>query len=74
MGLTEYTKLPPANAPIRFDKVIYNRQDHYDPQTGRFTCVVAGAYYFTYHITVFSRNVKVALVRNGVKDNYMSSE
>ncbi|CDQ84585.1 complement C1q and tumor necrosis factor-related protein 9A [Oncorhynchus mykiss] len=79
VGLTEYTKLPPANAPIRFDKVIYNRQDHYDPQTGRFTCVVAGAYYFTYHITVFSRNVKVALVRNGVKvihtmDNYQSSE
>lgn len=39
----------------------------------------ARAYYFTYHITVFSRNVKVALVRNGVKvihtmDNYQSSE
>lgn len=79
VGLTELTKLPPANAPIRFDKIIYNRMSHYDPQTGRFTCSFAGAYYFTYHITVFSRNVKVALVKNGVKvihttDNYQSSE
>ncbi|CAB1454417.1 unnamed protein product [Pleuronectes platessa] len=39
----------------------------------------AGAYYFTYHITVFSRNVKVVLMKNGVKiihttDNYQNSE
>uniref|UniRef100_A0A8C7T9P5 C1q and TNF related 9 n=1 Tax=Oncorhynchus mykiss TaxID=8022 RepID=A0A8C7T9P5_ONCMY len=68
IGLTEYTKLPPENMPIRFDTVIYNRQNHYDSQTGRFTCALAGAYYFTYHITVFSRDVKVALVRNGSED------
>ncbi|XP_055006834.1 complement C1q and tumor necrosis factor-related protein 9A isoform X2 [Boleophthalmus pectinirostris] len=79
VGLTAQTKLPAANAPIRFDKIIYNVQNHYDLQTGRFTCSVRGAYYFTYHITVFSRNVKVALVKNGAKiihtmDNYQSSE
>lgn len=79
VGLTAQSKLPAANTPIRFDKIIYNGQNHYDPQTGRFTCSVAGAYYFTYHITVFSRNVKVALVKNGSKiihttDNYQSSE
>ncbi|KAM9712375.1 complement C1q and tumor necrosis factor-related protein 9A [Menidia menidia] len=79
VGLTAQTKLPAANSPIRFDKIIYNEQNHYSPQTGRFTCSVAGAYYFTYHITVFSRNVKVALVKNGAKiihttDNYQSSE
>uniref|UniRef100_A0A667XCD6 C1q and TNF related 9 n=1 Tax=Myripristis murdjan TaxID=586833 RepID=A0A667XCD6_9TELE len=79
VGLTEYTKLPATNAPIRFDKIIYNEQNHYDPQTGRFTCSVAGAYFFTYHITVFSKNVKVALMKNGAKiihttDNYQSSE
>ncbi|XP_056155346.1 complement C1q and tumor necrosis factor-related protein 9A [Lampris incognitus] len=79
VGLTELTKLPGANAPIRFDKIIYNKQNHYDPQTGRFTCSIAGAYYFTYHITVFSRNVKVALMKNGERiihtmDNYQSSE
>lgn len=79
VGLTAQTKLPAANAPIRFDKIIYNVQNHYDPLTGRFTCSVRGAYYFTYHITVYSRNVKVALVKNGAKiihtmDNYQSSE
>uniref|UniRef100_A0A8D3CHQ4 C1q and TNF related 9 n=1 Tax=Scophthalmus maximus TaxID=52904 RepID=A0A8D3CHQ4_SCOMX len=79
VGLTALTKLPVANAPIRFDKIIYNQQNHYDPQTGRFTCSAAGAYYFAYHITVFSRNVKVVLVKNGAKiihttDNYQSSE
>ncbi|XP_017262071.1 complement C1q and tumor necrosis factor-related protein 9A [Kryptolebias marmoratus] len=79
VGLSVQTKLPAANAPIQFDKIIYNEQSHYDPLTGRFTCASAGAYYFTYHITVFSRNVKVALVKNGAKiihttDNYQSSE
>lgn len=79
VGLTALTKLPATNAPIRFDKIIYNRQNHYDQQTGRFTCSVAGAYFFTYHITVFSRNVKVVLMKNGEKiihtmDNYQSSE
>uniref|UniRef100_A0A8C6L3B9 C1q and TNF related 9 n=1 Tax=Nothobranchius furzeri TaxID=105023 RepID=A0A8C6L3B9_NOTFU len=79
VGLTAQTKLPAANTPIRFSKIIYNLQNHYDPQTGRFTCSVAGAYYFTYHITVFSRNVKVALVKNGARiihttDNYQNSE
>lgn len=79
VGLTAQSKLPAANAPIRFDRIIYNQQDHYNPQTGRFTCSVGGAYFFTYHITVFSRNVKVALMKNGAKiihttDNYQSSE
>ncbi|KAK1142696.1 hypothetical protein AOXY_G36868, partial [Acipenser oxyrinchus oxyrinchus] len=36
-GLTELSKLPPANAPIKFDKIIYNRQGHYEPSTGVFT-------------------------------------
>ncbi|KAF7668844.1 hypothetical protein LDENG_00279630 [Lucifuga dentata] len=79
VGLTAHSKLPAANAPILFDKIIYNEQNHYDAQTGRFACSVAGAYFFTYYITVFSRNVKVALVKNGAKiihttDNYQSSE
>ncbi|XP_051538848.1 complement C1q and tumor necrosis factor-related protein 9-like [Myxocyprinus asiaticus] len=78
-GLSETSKIPPANTPIRFDKILYNRQGHYDPQTGRFTCAISGAYYFTYHITVYSRNVKVALVKNGQRmihtmDNYQSGE
>ncbi|KAF3836503.1 hypothetical protein F7725_029061, partial [Dissostichus mawsoni] len=79
VGLTATSKLPPVNAPIRFDKIIYNAQNHYNLQTGRFTCSAAGAYFFTYHITVYSRNVKVALVKNGAKiihttDTYQNSE
>ncbi|KAL3040493.1 hypothetical protein OYC64_011498 [Pagothenia borchgrevinki] len=79
VGLTATSKLPSVNAPIRFDKIIYNVQNHYDLQTGRFTCSAAGAYFFTYHITVYSRNVKVALVKNGAKiihttDTYQNSE
>ncbi|TRY58831.1 hypothetical protein DNTS_022337 [Danionella cerebrum] len=77
--LSESTKLPPANTPIRFDKVLYNGQGHYDPETGRFTCAIRGAYYFTYHITVFSRNVKVVLMKNGQRmiytmDTYQGGE
>lgn len=79
VGLTEQTKLPTPDVPIRFNKIIYNQQNHYSPETGRFTCALAGAYYFSYHITVFARNVKVALVKNGVKfihtiDIYQSGE
>ncbi|TNN88881.1 Complement C1q and tumor necrosis factor-related protein 9A [Liparis tanakae] len=79
VGLTAQSKLPAVNAPIRFDKIIYNEQNHYSSQTGRFTCPAAGAYFFTYYITVFARNVKVALVKNGAKiihttDNYQSGE
>lgn len=79
VGLTSQSKLPAVNVPIRFDKIIYNRQNHYDPQTGRFTCSTAGTYFFAYHVTVYSRNVKVALVKNGARiihttDNYQSGE
>ncbi|XP_016135861.1 complement C1q and tumor necrosis factor-related protein 9A [Sinocyclocheilus grahami] len=77
--LSESSKLPAANAPVLFDKIIYNRQGHYDPQTGRFTCAIRGVYYFTYHITVFSRNVKVVLMKNSQRviytmDSYQGGE
>ncbi|XP_019385717.1 PREDICTED: complement C1q and tumor necrosis factor-related protein 9A-like [Crocodylus porosus] len=79
VGLTVETKFPPANRPIKFDKVLYNGLNHYDPATGKFTCNVSGVYYFTYHITVYSRNVRVALVKNGIKmlhtvDKYQGAE
>ncbi|KAI4894136.1 hypothetical protein NFI96_011320 [Prochilodus magdalenae] len=79
VGLTSQSKFPDSNFPIKFDKVIYNRQNHYDPQSGRFTCAFTGTYYFTYHITVFSRNVRVGLVKNGqniifTMDNYQHIE
>uniref|UniRef100_A0A2K5MD28 C1q domain-containing protein n=1 Tax=Cercocebus atys TaxID=9531 RepID=A0A2K5MD28_CERAT len=79
VGLTVLSKFPSSDVPIKFDKIPYNKFNHYDIATGKFTCHIAGVYYFTYHITVFSRNVQVSLVKNGVKilhtkDAYMSSE
>lgn len=35
---------------LRFDDVITNLGNHYDPSTGKFTCHVSGIYYFTYHV------------------------
>lgn len=79
VGLSVLSKFPPSDVPVRFDRILYNEFNHYDVATGKFTCHVAGVYFFTYHLTVFSRNVQVALVKNGVKilhtkDGYTSSE
>uniref|UniRef100_A0A8C8SC65 Complement C1q B chain n=1 Tax=Pelusios castaneus TaxID=367368 RepID=A0A8C8SC65_9SAUR len=43
--------LPRREQPIRFDRIITNENSHYESRYGRFTCQVAGIYYFTYHVT-----------------------
>ncbi|XP_072541810.1 complement C1q-like protein 2 isoform X2 [Salminus brasiliensis] len=35
---------------LRFDDVVTNLGNHYDPTTGKFTCQVSGIYFFTYHV------------------------
>ncbi|KAM8927478.1 complement C1q subcomponent subunit B [Pelodytes ibericus] len=35
--------------PIRFDKLAVNLNSHFDLRTAKFTCQIAGIYYFTYH-------------------------
>lgn len=35
---------------LRFDDVVTNVGNQYDPTTGKFTCQVSGIYYFTYHV------------------------
>ncbi|KAM6934249.1 complement C1q-like protein 2 [Xenentodon cancila] len=35
---------------LRFDDVVTNVGNQYDPSTGKFTCQVSGIYYFTYHV------------------------
>ncbi|XP_004679432.2 PREDICTED: complement C1q subcomponent subunit B [Condylura cristata] len=34
---------------IRFDRIITNVNNNYEPRSGKFTCKVPGLYYFTYH-------------------------
>ncbi|XP_053432897.1 complement C1q subcomponent subunit B [Nycticebus coucang] len=48
--------------PIRFDSVVTNVNNNYEPRNGKFSCKVPGLYYFTYHAS--SRgNLCVNLVR-----------
>ncbi|XP_067826797.1 complement C1q subcomponent subunit C-like [Heptranchias perlo] len=57
---------PPRDIPIRFSKVISNDQNHYDSNTGVFTCNITGYYYFVYHATS-DNNLCISLNMNRVK-------
>nr|KAF6391408.1 complement C1q like 3 [Pipistrellus kuhlii] len=35
---------------LKFDDVVTNLGNHYDPTTGKFTCSIPGIYFFTYHV------------------------
>ncbi|XP_072496464.1 adiponectin [Notamacropus eugenii] len=59
------TKDPVPNVPIIFTKIFYNEQNHYDVTTGKFRCNFPGLYYFSYHITVYTKDVKVSLFKQG---------
>ncbi|XP_008939211.1 PREDICTED: adiponectin [Merops nubicus] len=61
VGLTE--RAPHPNVPIRFSKIFYNEQGHYDASTGKFLCGIPGTYYFAYHLTVYLADVKVSLYK-----------
>ncbi|XP_038943914.1 adiponectin isoform X1 [Rattus norvegicus] len=57
------TRVTVPNVPIRFTKIFYNQQNHYDGSTGKFHCNIPGLYYFSYHITVYMKDVKVSLFK-----------
>ncbi|XP_061490412.1 adiponectin-like [Rhineura floridana] len=61
VGLT--TRVPYPNIPIKFTKIFYNEQNHYDTKTGKFRCSIPGVYYFAYHLTVYVSDVKVSLYK-----------
>ncbi|CAF94730.1 unnamed protein product, partial [Tetraodon nigroviridis] len=35
---------------LRFDDIVTNVGNHYDPASGKFTCQASGIYFFTYHV------------------------
>lgn len=35
---------------LKFDDVVTNLGNHYDPTTGKFTCSIPGIYFFAYHV------------------------
>ncbi|KAI4883099.1 hypothetical protein NFI96_004963 [Prochilodus magdalenae] len=55
---------PPPNLPVAFTRVIYNVQQHYNPNTGVYTAPVNGIYILTYHLTASTRALKVGLFWN----------
>ncbi|XP_064132241.1 adiponectin isoform X2 [Loxodonta africana] len=61
VGLEARVTVP--NVPIRFTKIFYNQQNHYDGSTGKFHCNIPGVYFFSYHITVYMKDVKVSLFK-----------
>ncbi|CAN0286718.1 unnamed protein product [Lampetra fluviatilis] len=56
---------PASGSPIKFDVILTNSGNHYDPSTGKFTCVHPGAYYFVFHACVYLAGVYTHLKRNG---------
>lgn len=65
---------PAVGAPIPFDEILYNRQQHYDPRSGIFTCKIPGVYYFSYHVHVKGTHVWVGLYKNGTPTMYTYDE
>ncbi|KAM3935744.1 complement C1q and tumor necrosis factor-related protein 9A-like isoform 2-T2 [Leptodactylus fuscus] len=56
---------PSTGSPIKFQKVFYNEQSIYKTENGKFVAPAEGLYFFTYHITVYNKNVHIALKHNG---------
>lgn len=65
IGISPRKSFPPSGAPIRFDKVFYNEDNHFNLTTNSFTCVHPGVYVFSFHITVRNQPLRATLVVNG---------
>ncbi|XP_036936538.1 otolin 1b [Acanthopagrus latus] len=65
VGISPRKSFPPSGFPIRFDKVFYNEENHFNVTSNSFTCVHAGVYVFSFHITVRNQPLRATLVVNG---------
>ncbi|KAL7864140.1 hypothetical protein AOLI_G00155600 [Acnodon oligacanthus] len=63
VGIT--SSYPAEQAPIKFNKVLFDEGGHYNPQTGKFVCAYPGIYYFSYDITLANKHLAIGLVQNG---------
>uniref|UniRef100_A0AAR2JJ63 C1q domain-containing protein n=2 Tax=Pygocentrus nattereri TaxID=42514 RepID=A0AAR2JJ63_PYGNA len=63
VGIT--SSYPAEQAPIKFNKVLFDEGGHYNPQTGKFICAYPGIYYFSYDITLANKHLAIGLVQNG---------
>ncbi|XP_069059638.1 adiponectin-like [Pleurodeles waltl] len=70
------TKNPPSNKPIQFKKILYNDQNVYNTETGKFVAPVKGIYFFTYQLTIYNTATQVTLNKNSVilQYTYKSSQ
>lgn len=67
VGLFPSKSFPPPGLPVKFDKVFYNEEGHWDPVLSKFNVTHPGLYVFAYHLTVRNRPLRAALVVNGVR-------
>uniref|UniRef100_A0A8C6T3T4 Otolin 1b n=1 Tax=Neogobius melanostomus TaxID=47308 RepID=A0A8C6T3T4_9GOBI len=65
VGISPRKSFPPSGFPVRFDKVFYNEDNHFNVTTNSFTCIYAGIYVFSFHITVRNQPLRATLVVNG---------
>ncbi|XP_030600197.1 otolin 1b [Archocentrus centrarchus] len=65
VGISPRKSFPPSGFPIRFDKVFYNEENHFNITSNSFTCVHPGVYVFSFHITVRNQPLRATLVVNG---------
>ncbi|CAL9683469.1 unnamed protein product [Knipowitschia caucasica] len=49
---------------LHFTDIVYNRQHHYDPQTGVFTCIIPGIFQFNFLCISHISEKSVALWHN----------
>lgn len=67
VGISPRKSFPPSGFPVRFDKVFYNDENHFNVTSNSFTCVIPGVYVFSYHITVRNQPLRATLVVNGTR-------
>ncbi|XP_033953573.1 otolin 1b [Pseudochaenichthys georgianus] len=65
VGISPRKSFPPSGFPIRFDKIFYNEENYFNVTSNSFTCVHAGVYVFSFHITVRNQPLRATLVVNG---------